>query len=182
MFSKELTATEVAEISSGGLCSQIPEQLEKYRVIKWEDILKLSRSGTVQDFIDPSCDVKKLQTRLIKTEGLLNSTQEELVGVRGNLNSSERELNKTKIELEETKSDLEETKLELKNLTESKCALMKGNLTKWDIFYSPEYYNKPFTRPLYRQLSETWDSISSTKKFKLFTIVDCINHIYIYIY
>jgi len=50
-FSKELTATEVASLSAGGLCTLIPAELEDYRVIKWEEILKLDRSGTVQDIM-----------------------------------------------------------------------------------------------------------------------------------
>ena len=54
VYEKELTATEVAAMSSGGLCTEIPEQLEEYRVIKWEDIVKLSRSSTVHD-LDTGC-------------------------------------------------------------------------------------------------------------------------------
>ncbi|XP_063683902.1 uncharacterized protein LOC134818319 [Bolinopsis microptera] len=205
IYSKELTATEVAAMSSAGLCTEIPEQLEEYRVIKWEDIVKLSRSGTVQD-LETRCDPNILvelqrtrgklelavsekstlqlslnttQTELLEVQGLFNSTQEELVGVKrdlevmgGELNDTlvelkgvkrelGGELNETKSQLEDTKLELEDTKLELKNVTESKCALQKGNLTKWDLFYSPAYYNKTFTRRLYQQLTTTWDSISS---------------------
>ncbi|XP_063684778.1 uncharacterized protein LOC134818966 [Bolinopsis microptera] len=207
MYSKEMTATEVAAMSSGGLCTEIPEQLEEYRVIKWEDIVKLSRSGTVQD-LDIVCtaigaelqrtrgklevavsekstlqlSMNRTQIELQEVQGLFNSTQEELVGVKrdlevmgGELNDTKvelegvkrelgvmgGELNETKSQLEDTKLELEDTKLELKNVTESKCALQKGNLTKWDMFYSPAYYNKTFTRRLYQQLTTTWDSISS---------------------
>ena len=203
MYSKELTATEVAALSSAGFCAEIPEQLEEYRVIKWEDILKLSRTGTVLD-IDTRCaafvelrknlelavteksslelSLNKTRTDLLEVEELFNSTQEELVGVQERFNSTQeelvgvqerfnstqeelvgvrRELGATQGELNETRSDLQETKLELRNLTDSKCALKKGNLTKWDIFYSPEYYNKTFTLTLYQQLTSTWDSIST---------------------
>ena len=182
MFSKDLTATEVAAMYSGGLCTEIPDQLEEYRVIKWEDILKLSRSGTVLDidtrcaaFVELPITLKKLelavsekssvelslnktQSALLTVQERFNSTRKELVGVR-------RELGATEGELNETRSNLQETKLELKNVTETKCALKKGNLTKWDIFYSPEYYNKTFTRSLYQQLISTWDSISSKMPF-----------------
>ena len=167
MFSKELTAVEVATLSSRGFCADIPEQLEEYRVIRWEDILKLSRSGTVQDVntANTVCAAEILNKThtelLLKVQGLYNATQEELKVVRGELDDTKSELDDTKSELEDTKSELEDTKLELQNVTESKCALKKGNLTKWDIFYSPQYYNKPFTRRLYQQLRITWDSISS---------------------
>ena len=201
MYSKELTASEVATMSSAGFCGEIPEQLEEYRVVKWEDILKLSRTGTVLDkdtrcaaFVELPITRKKLELAvteksslelslnktkldLLEVEERFNSTQEELVGVQERFNSTQeelvgvqerfnstqeelvgvrRELGATQGELNETRSDLQETKLELRNLTDSKCALKKGNLTKWDIFYSPEYYNKTFTLTLYQQLTSTW--------------------------
>ena len=186
VYEKELTATEVAAMSSAGLCADIPEQLEEYKVIKWEDIVKLSRSGTVEDFIDPRCadsdelqrtrgklelaisekstlqlSLNRTQTELLEVQGLFNSTQEALVGVKRDLGEMGGELNETRSQLEDTQLELEDTKLELKNVTESKCALQKGNLTKWDMLYAPAYYNKTFTRRLYHQLTSTWDSISS---------------------
>ena len=56
MFSKELTGEEIAELSTDGLCTDIPERLERYRLIKWEDILSLPRRGNVQN-IRRQCDV-----------------------------------------------------------------------------------------------------------------------------
>ena len=203
IYSKELTATEVAAMSSAGLCTDIPEQLEEYRVIKWENIVKLSRSGTVED-LDTGCaafgeiqtrlkeaengaivtqrKLNRTQIELLEVRGLFNSTQEALVevkrdlvviggelndtkveldGVKRELEAMGGELNGTKSQLEDTKLELEDTALELKNVTESKCTLQKGNLTKWDMLYAPAYYNKTFTRRLYQQLTTTWDSISS---------------------
>ncbi|XP_063678440.1 uncharacterized protein LOC134814284 [Bolinopsis microptera] len=175
MYSKELTATEVAALSSAGFCAEIPEQLEEYRIRKWGDILKLSRTGAVLD-ADTRCPAfvelgKKLELAVAEKSSLelsLNKTrtdllkvQEELVGVQERFDSTQEELVATEGELNETRSDLQETNLELRNLTESKCALKKGNLTKWDMFYSPEYFNKTFTRTLYQQLTSTWDSISN---------------------
>ena len=55
-FSKELSAVEVAELSENGLCTPVPEKLNLYRVIRWEEILELERSGNVQD-IDVGCEV-----------------------------------------------------------------------------------------------------------------------------
>ena len=187
IYSRELTASEVASLSENGLCTLIPESLEDYRKIKWEEILKLSRSGTVQDIdIDTGngCEgnVEVLQFLLQKTkeekgavelslnrtlenlselQGHFNSSQEELSAARGQIGTLKEELNNTKTELEETKIELEETKEDLMNVTQSKCVLQRGNLTKWDVFYSPDYYNKTFTRQLYRQLQSTWDTISS---------------------
>ena len=174
-FSKELSATEVARLSSLGLCTDIPEQLQDYRAIKWEEILKFSRTGTVSD-IETNCalvtelqsGLRETKTELTTVQDQLNSTQEELVKVTRLFNSSEEELARVKREIEtakeqlnETRLELEECKLELKNVSESRCALTKGNLTKWDVFYSQPFYNKTFTRRLYQQLRTTWDAINS---------------------
>ena len=122
MYSKELTATEVAAMYSGGLCTEIPEQLEEYRVIKWEDILKQHRYGIVLD-IDTRCGVLiELQSELLKVQERFNSTLEELVGVRRELGATEGELNGTKLELQNK---------------ESNCAVEEGNMyqqliSTWD--------------------------------------------------
>ena len=186
MFAKELTATEIATMAAKGLCTSTPEELEEYRVIKWEQIMKLSRSGTVTDIIDPRCIAahelqgtkRKLeiavgeknslelsqnltQAELLKVQELFNSTQEDLAEIKRELNETKSALVDNQSELEDAQSELEDTQSELKNVTEYKCPINKGNVTKWDIFYSPTYYNKPFTRRLYQQLRTTWDSVSS---------------------
>ncbi|KAL5269536.1 hypothetical protein ACHWQZ_G003134 [Mnemiopsis leidyi] len=182
IFSRELTASEVTSLNEIGLCTPVPESLEDYRTVKWEDILQLSRSGTVQD-IDTGCaavvelnqklaektqekeDVELSLNRTLEdlreVQGNFNSSQEELSAARGQIGTLKEELNNTRVELTETKIDLEMTKADLMNVTQSKCVLQKGNLTKWDVFYSPDYYNKTFTRQLYRKLQNTWETISS---------------------
>ncbi|KAL5269548.1 hypothetical protein ACHWQZ_G003145 [Mnemiopsis leidyi] len=185
IFSRELTASEVTSLNEIGLCTPVPESLEDYRTVKWEDILQLSRSGTVQD-IDTGCAAvvelrntkQKLEEKtqekedvelslnrtledLREVQGNFNSSQEELSAARGQIGTLKEELNNTRVELMETKINLEMTKADLMNVTQSKCVLQKGNLTKWDVFYSPDYYNKTFTRQLYRKLQNTWETISS---------------------
>ena len=122
MFSRELTASEVASLSENGLCTLIPESLEDYRKIKWEEILKLSRTGTVKDYTLLNCfpaiiDLKSQLNRtledLVEVQGKFNSSQEELSAARGQIGTLREELNNTKTELEETKIELEETKTEL---------------------------------------------------------------------
>ena len=186
IFSRELTASEVTSLNEIGLCTPVPESLEGYRTVKWENILQLSRSGIVQDFIDLRCaaavelrttkqklaektqekeDVELSLNRTLEdlreVQGNFNSSQEELSAARGQIGTLKEELNNTRVELTETKIDLEMTKADLMNVTQSKCVLQKGNLTKWDVFYSPDYYNKTFTRQLYRKLQNTWETISS---------------------
>ena len=94
IYAKELTATEVAAMSSAGLCTKIPEQLEEYRVIKWENIVKLSRSGTVED-LDTVCigvGLKRTIREKLELAKSLNTTQTELLEVRGLFNSTQEEL------------------------------------------------------------------------------------------
>ena len=160
-FSKELSATEVARLSSLGLCTDIPEQLQDYRVIKWEEILKVSRTGTVSD-IETNCAlVTELQSGLRETKAELTTVQDQLNSTQEQLVKVKRELETAKEQLNETRLELEECKLELKNVSESRCALTKGNLSTWHILYSRPFYNKTFTRRLYQELRTTWDTISS---------------------
>ena len=56
-FSKELTETEIAALSNNGLCTLVPGQLDDYRVIRWEDMLKIARHGNIQD-IEIGCGGK----------------------------------------------------------------------------------------------------------------------------
>ena len=104
MYSRELLSAVVVTISALGLCGKIPEHLEQYRSLKWEDILKLNRTGTVQDIVDPACaPLVELQAKLLKVEESYNSTRKELVEVRRELSRSEVVLNETQAELEVTK-------------------------------------------------------------------------------
>ena len=56
LFAKELTGEEITELSTDGLCTDIPESLETYRLIRWEDILELPRSENIQN-IEIQCKV-----------------------------------------------------------------------------------------------------------------------------
>ena len=120
--------------------------------------------------------------RTLQQDSPLNETQEELPEVRGQLDSTLRELeemkrklqekeaehNATRIQLTETvlnldktKTQLEKTELQLKETMDTKCALQKGSITKWDFFYSCEYYNKILTRKLHKELQTSLISLTN---------------------
>ena len=140
-FAKELTAGEVASMASRGLCADIPEPLLDYRIIKWEEVLKLSRRDTIEEFIVPSCaSIAELQQELMKVKRQLSSSEEQL---------------------KEIKHKEEEATEESKNVGEFGCTLEKRNLTKWDILHSCPFYNKAFTPQLYQELQTTWDTGNS---------------------
>ena len=52
MFAKKLSGLEIAELSVDGICTPIPEKLQPYRVIKWEEVLNaVTRWGNVTNFL-----------------------------------------------------------------------------------------------------------------------------------
>ena len=76
-------------------------------------------------------------------------------------NNAECESNLSNIqtELENTNLELQKAKQELANVPE--CDLQKGKLTRWDVLYSCNFYNKTFTRKLQKKFRSMW---SDTKK------------------
>ena len=103
---------------------------------------------------------QNFQEKLNEAQRTFHSKEEELSETKVELKSTALELFEIKAELGETELELVETKLEVKNVSETKCALQKGFLTKWDVFYSCDYYNKTFTLRLYKQLQTTWASLT----------------------
>ena len=89
------------------------------------------------------------QTRL-----QLNESNGQLENTALKLNQSNDELEKTALRLNQSNTELEKTALLLKKAREleTQCALQKGSLTKWDMLYSCEYYNKVLTRKLHKKL------------------------------
>ena len=72
----------------------------------------------------------------------LSETQKKLLEGQGQLDSTLRELEEMKRKLLEKEAEA----------TNTECALHRGSLSKLDIFYSCEFYNKVLTRKLHEQL------------------------------
>ncbi|XP_063676256.1 uncharacterized protein LOC134812682 [Bolinopsis microptera] len=138
LFSKELTGTEIAALSADGLCTPLPDQLDEYRVIRWEEVLELTRKGTVQD-IQIRCG--DFETELEKTQRLLQeaisekeelqsslrSTQVELLEVKGQRDSAIEELQEVKETMLTNENELNNIKTELRNVS------LKLNGTKTEL-------------------------------------------------
>ena len=108
---------------------------------------------------------QNFQEKLNEAQRNFHANEEELNETKIELKSTALELFEIKAELGETELELVETKLEVKNVSETRCALQKGFLTKWDVLYSCDYYNKTFTLRLYRQLQTTWASLTRKNVF-----------------
>ena len=59
VFNRELTAEEIKEMFSEGLCSEVEEKYGRARYLKWSDFLLEERSGNVTE-IDVGCGSKEL--------------------------------------------------------------------------------------------------------------------------
>jgi len=95
MFADVLSAADIKKIANGGLCFELDE-LSETRVLRWEDILKKSRSGSVTD-IDTGCEqivkiTRESQASLNETEAELRSVKKELESLTGQLNRTEDKL------------------------------------------------------------------------------------------
>ena len=124
MFTKALSSAEVLKIADGGLCFDLTEFAET-RVLKWEHILSQSRSGSVSELL-MSCEWKKeldsrlkvSEEKLVNIAGQLNTTLEELGTVKRDLDSTQEELNSTQEELGTVKVHLNSTQEELDSTQE----------------------------------------------------------------
>ena len=118
MFAEVLSAATIKKIADGGLCFDLDE-LSETRVLRWEDILKKSRSGSVTD-TDTGCK----QT--------LNNTRES----QANLNETETELRMIKKQLETVTGQFEtvtgqfETVTGQLNRTEDKLETVTGRFNE----------------------------------------------------
>ena len=97
-YNKELNSTEISRMAGNGVClDALDDELEAYRTIKWEDIVKLPRAGTVNDLENNPCNF------LLST---LEDLETEVEETRAEKEKVEEQLNSTIIELEETKEGL----------------------------------------------------------------------------
>ncbi|XP_063680739.1 uncharacterized protein LOC134816011 isoform X3 [Bolinopsis microptera] len=137
MFAEVLSAATIKKIADGGLCFDLDE-LAETRVLRWEDILKKSRSGSVSEVM--MCPWKKKftesQASLADAIGRLNETETELRMVKEQFQTVTGQLNRTEDKLEKAR------KFE--------------NITRWDVLYTSPYYNKVFSDDLYEQLTTSW--------------------------
>ncbi|XP_063688955.1 uncharacterized protein LOC134822045 isoform X2 [Bolinopsis microptera] len=116
MFADVLSAADIKKIANGGLCFDLDE-LSETRVLRWEDIVKRSRSGSVTD-IDTGCEqivknTRESQASLNETEVELKSVKKELESLTGEFESLTGQLNRTEYKLETETSRFNASQAEL---------------------------------------------------------------------
>ena len=67
LYAKELSGDEVRRMADVGMCSLASDENEDVRLLKWEDILKKERLGTIAEIYKGDC-VLALLTRMTKAE------------------------------------------------------------------------------------------------------------------
>ena len=110
VYAKEVTAEEVKRMFSGGLCGLWEEENEDVRVLKWEDILKLPRTGSVSDESLVQCTPQEL---LKECERVRNETSRQLSESLKTLENVRAELNTTLSDKQSLANTLAETQTEL---------------------------------------------------------------------
>jgi DNA repair exonuclease SbcCD ATPase subunit len=160
MFSEVLSAADIKKIAEGGLCADL-EEFEETRVLRWEDILDRSRSGSVTES-DTGCKQmlvfrQSLYALLNETKINLEATNGKLEATEGKLEAAEGKLETVSTELNQTKDALKSTLEELGTVRgELEGARKFDNITRWDVLYTAPYFNKVFTEELYEQLTSSW--------------------------
>ena len=146
VYRKELSSSEVASMANAGMCSNIAavDRNEDYKVIKWEDILKQTRTGSIADNYVGECMDARLEEmggRIEETERKQNSTAEELRVALAEKEELSARLNSTEIELGELLANLNRT-------------------WDWDVFLTDQFLNETFTTEHSLLLRSSWDDIA----------------------
>ncbi|XP_063688801.1 uncharacterized protein LOC134821908 [Bolinopsis microptera] len=188
-YAKELTAEEIRRMADDGMCSLKEDENEDVRVLKWEDMLKKSRTGTVTDiYLSHEC-VKTLIIRLTLTERKVNEAEGQLLATQQTLEETQQILQETQQSLEQTLEENEEIEQTLNqtqtklNTTELEIQDISSNLTRtsdklqtalkqleqcnqtnekwdWDLFFQESYVNTTISSEVAEQLRSSWDDIA----------------------
>ena len=181
-YAKELSESEVREMANNGMCADLLADRHKdVRLVKWEDMVRKTRSGRVTE-VDTCSSSLSFFKKLKASESLLNNTRlelekkteaeknltQELEHVSNQLNSTlleltnvSTELNRTSAEVQEISTRLNQTELDLRRATQE-LEMYNNSRNKWDweIFKSEQYINTTITAEQAEQLRTSWDSVA----------------------
>ena len=141
VYATELSSSEIVSMLELGMCSIEVDKHESSRVIRWEDLLELERSGTITDAYLGEC----LEPIV---EKLADESRAEKEKMSTNLNSTLTELEKTQKRLNSTLAELEEV------------TALKNRTWDWQIFLSDQFLNQTFAAEHSHLLHSSWDNIA----------------------
>ena len=157
VYAKELSSSEIASTVEKGMCNIEADEHESTRVIKWEDLVKLRRTGTVTDVYIEECLVQ-LDSIFDQKEAKLKGAERKLNETAGELTETQQKLNATIVELIETREELNAT---LDNLKE--VLANQNNTWDWNIFLSEQFLNETFTTEHAQLLRSSWEDAAGKK-------------------
>ena len=181
-YAKELSESEVREMANNGMCADLLADRHKdVRLVKWEDMVRKTRSGRVTE-VDTCSSSLSFFNKLKASESMLDTTRQELEKkteaeknltqelehVSNQLNSTlleltnvSTELNRTSAEVQEISTRLNQTELDLRRATQE-LEMYNNSRNKWDweIFKSEQYINTTITAEQAEQLRTSWDSVA----------------------
>ena len=131
VYSKELTPEEIRRQAEAGMCSLNQYENEDVRVLKWEDLIKLPKTGSVTEvpFLQ-QCkprEMVELERQLNRTTTQLEETQRTLENTRVHLNTTLEEKESLAESLQETRENLNTTLAEKEGIAET-LQETQGNL------------------------------------------------------
>ena len=124
-YSKELSSSEITRMVQKGMCAHVAEEDEQEasRVIKWEDLVQLERSGAATNMYVEECldrMIKQFQHKQNVTVEELKDSRQELENIRLEKEEMEEELstqiNATLAELEVTREKKSEMETEIEDV------------------------------------------------------------------
>ena len=188
VYAKELSGEEIKRMADAGMCSLKEDENEDVRVLKWEDMLKKSRTGTVTEFMPDRCSsqifsrlaeaehkVNELRTHLSaaqqsleesqqsleESEQTLEETVEEKEVIEQTLNQTQTKLNSTELQLEDVSSTLNRTADDLQTaLKQLEQCNQTSQSWDWDLFSLDTYVNTTISSEVAEQLRSSWDNIA----------------------
>ncbi|XP_063688819.1 uncharacterized protein LOC134821919 [Bolinopsis microptera] len=189
VYAKELSGEEIKRMADAGICSTIENENEDVRVLKWEDMLKKSRTGTVTEFsIIDQClsqilsrleeaerKVNETETQLSATKHLLAECQQSLEEseqtleetvkekevIEQTLNQTQTKLNSTELQLENVSTNLNRTADDLQTaLKQLEQCNQTSQSWDWDLFSQDTYVNTTISLEVAERLRSSWDNIA----------------------
>ena len=122
VYSKELTPEEIRRQAEAGMCSLNQDENEDVRVLKWEDLIKLPKTGSVTELpISQQCSegIVALVSELNRTTIQLGETQRTLENTRVQLSTTLEEKERISETLQETQENLKTTLEEKDRISET---------------------------------------------------------------